>query len=390
MKEDQTDTKLTEEPITELKPDDPIANQTHPISINQPSEEKEDLSQDKKSSPKHSILNETIKSKEAKIQKTNKNSNQKSKDVLPPNYKLIQSYKLSTESEKERKQYEDRVLAMKNRLKALKKQENDLHRKMNVISNKEKELEMIKSKKENFKQALSSHKYERIRKLDDQKKKNVEEKIRVSSGVKNAINDSRIKKHADFDLARNEKQIIVSLISEHIEQLGNKNQRRINQIKSEHENLKAEEQKRQMEREQQIIKIYQDKREKEAKTTSRLKNQIVELEKLEEQYIQSLQNTRLAGMKQSSMLKSNNTQKVLKLATESLSIKRIEFDHNQKNKRTLRSKSTTTNGKERDLKKNEGNQDELTKDNSSMVKSFTNIRHPNKKVIEEKKENKDI
>lgn len=367
MEVDQIEQKPIEEAQIETKQDNLLSNQTNENKASQPTEELREPFEDKKTTD--------LKPKELKNSKTNKRLNHKSKEVFSQNNKLIQQYKISTESEKERKQYEDKVIAMKNRLKALKKQENNLYRKIKIMSHKENKLEMIKTEKDTFKHALYSHKSESKRKLEYLKRKNTKEKIRVSSAVKNAINDSKMKKHADFDLARTEKQIIVSLISENNEDLGNKNQKKINQIKSEYENFKAEEQRKQREREEQLIKYYKEKKEKEAMTSSRLKNQIVELEKLEEQYLESLQNSKIAEIKHSSMLKLNNTEKALKQVTDNFAIKKLEFDPNQKDKRGIRSKSTTAHGKERDLKKkinNNLNQGEINKGNNSLVKDLTN------------------
>lgn len=376
MEVEQIEQKPIEKVHIETKQDNLLSNQTNENKASQPTEELQEPFEDKKTT-ELKIQSEVkeLKPKEFKNSKTNKRFNHKSKEVFSPNNKLIQQYKISTESEKERKQYEDKVIEMKNRLKALKKQENNLYRKIKMMSHKENKLEMIKTEKETFKHALYSHKSESKRKLEYQKNKNTKEKIIVSSAVKNAINDSKMKKHADFNLARTEKQIIVSLISDNNEDLGNKNQKKINQIKSEYENFKAEEQRKQREREEQLIKYYKEKKEKEARTSSRLKNQIVELEKLEEQYLESLQNTKIAEIKHSSMLKINNTEKALKQVTDNCAIKKLEFDLNQKDKRAIRSKSTTANGKEIDLKKkinNNLNQGEINKGNNSLVKDLTN------------------
>ena len=52
--------------------------------------------------------------------------------------------KISNETEKEKKNYEQKVLALKNRIAALKKQEDELNRQLNKHHEKERNIQQIK------------------------------------------------------------------------------------------------------------------------------------------------------------------------------------------------------------------------------------------------------
>lgn len=374
----------------EKKTDNPSLNSANLIYTKKQLTTKSGLTPDKKKS-EHKSQNQSVEKEEKGIttkpkvevpssQKKITSKNPSSK-VMSMNSKVIETYKISTESEKERRAYEEKVQAMQNRLAALKKQENELLRKMRMYNTKEKELDQVKIEKEAFKNALNSFKIERQRILEEQKRKNEEEKIRLASAVENSIKENKIKKHADFDLARNEKQIIVSLISENNEQLDDINQRKINQIKSELENFRDQEQRKQNQKDEQMIQYYLEKKERDGKATSRLKNQMAQLEKLEEQYLESLQTTQNAHKYTSSLLKTNSN--LQKTDIDIPTVKKIQLDSIKKDKKQVRSQSTTNEKQNKNIINVNKPETNVTKE-SFVSKKNGNSNNSNKIVIDRK------
>lgn len=204
---------------------------------------------------------------------------------------LIKTYKVSSETEKQKRLYEEKVKAMQNRLNALKKQEDDIFRKMNLYHNKERELEQIKEEKKILKNILNSYKYNQKEMLEAQKRKNNEIKEKVTVNVQKAIMKMKIKKHDKFDLARTKKQLVNTMISETSYQQDIINQKKIEIIKGTYESFKAEEKRKRKERENKLKKNYLSKIAKDEEETQVLKDQIAEMERLEEQYVQSLRTT---------------------------------------------------------------------------------------------------
>lgn len=223
-----------------------------------------------------------------KTSTSNKDYDNGNNDAYTEAVSVLDSYKVSSETEKKRKLYEDKAKAMQNRLNALKKQEEILMKKMNAFNSKEKEMNQIKSEKKAFKNALQSIKSIENSKLQEQQQKNNQLKDEVHKGVKESLSQIRIKKHAEYELARTEKQLVTAMINNNMEQIENYNLKKIERIKSGYERYKNEAQRRQKENETKMKQNYIQKSYEDTVKTDQLKGQLEEMEKMEEHYLNSL------------------------------------------------------------------------------------------------------
>ena len=109
-------------------------------------------------------------------------------------------------------------------------------------------------------------------------------------------------------------------------------------IKSEHEKLKEEEMKKQKLLEENKKSYYEKKKEKDLKKTQELKEQMAELEKLEEKCLQNLKSTQ---QKTNNLLRFGSSHQAKK---ENTTARKLNFDKKTDKPKTssgIRSKSST-------------------------------------------------
>ena len=175
--------------------------------------------------------------------------------------------KISNETEKEKKNYEQKVLALKNRIAALKKQEDELNRQLNKHHEKERNIQQIKEHKDRLKQALTNAEI-------DKKKEEIKNKKKI-----------------EYKQAMLEKTTTISVIKSINEETEKYNQSQFNKIKALHDKIKEEELKKQIKQEENVKQYYEKRRDHNVKKTEKLKKEMAELEKLEEECMKTLKTT---------------------------------------------------------------------------------------------------
>ena len=199
--------------------------------------------------------------------------------------------KISNETEKEKKNYEQKVLALKNRIAALKKQEDELNRQLNKHHEKERNIQQIKEHKDRLKQALTSAEIDKKKELEERKKKNEEEKKKIQLNITKKKEEIKNKKKIEYKQAMLEKTTTISVIKSINEETEKYNQSQFNKIKALHDKIKEEELKKQIKQEENVKQYYEKRRDHNVKKTEKLKKEMAELEKLEEECMKTLKTT---------------------------------------------------------------------------------------------------
>lgn len=192
---------------------------------------------------------------------------------------------------KERKEYEDKINLLNNRIKKLKDQEDEMKKKaIRMKSAVEREIK-IKSEKMELKKEINKTKKEMTKKAEKQKKQVLNEKQKRVEKLEKTKLDVLSKNKKQFDLARNDKLLIDSMLTQFNTHVSNVNNYRYVKAKQESIESKAQRFKKQTEREEQNKINFETKIEKESVGKELLKRKLRELEEVEEQCMQSLKKT---------------------------------------------------------------------------------------------------
>ncbi len=131
-----------------------------------------------------------------------------SQDIKPLSVlqtEVIETKKASKDSEKEKKLYEQRIFALKNKIAALKKQEEDLNRKRIKVKLQEKNNFEAQKEKKKIRQSIEEMRINKDEELKRKKEKITYEKKKIENGVKKAKDLVKEKKHNEYNQAINEK-----------------------------------------------------------------------------------------------------------------------------------------------------------------------------------------
>lgn len=199
--------------------------------------------------------------------------------------------KISNETEKEKKSYEQKVLALRNRIAALKKQEDELNRQLNKHHEKERSIQQIKEHKDRLKQALTSAEIDKKKELEERKRKNEEEKKKIQMNITKKKEEIKNKKKIEYKQAMLEKNTTISVIKSINAETEKYNQSQFNKIKALHDKIREEELKKQIKQEENVKQYYEKRREHNVKKTEKLKKEMAELEKMEEECMKTLKTT---------------------------------------------------------------------------------------------------
>ena len=115
-------------------------------------------------------------------------------------------YKAKLESEKERKKCEEKIRLLKNHISAMKRQQENMNKKMLILKNKENLINSAKRQKEKNKRDIYEYKIIQRAELE-QKRKNIEkQKVNFYKGMKESINKNILDKHNKYKLIQKEIQ----------------------------------------------------------------------------------------------------------------------------------------------------------------------------------------
>lgn len=253
-----------------------------------------------KESNQNTIYNSPILQKTSKkITTTTTTTNmslQNYKNKVPPSRLFISSnssfindkIKESTFTEKEKKDYSFKVEALRKRIVALKKQQEEIDKRRQYYEQKEIEANQIKEDKEQLKKAIAVVDKKKQKEIENKKKKAKEVKLKIKSTIEHNEKESKQQKQALYTIAKTERKQIDKKVKNYNENVTIENKKKYSQAKTAKQKAKEEEMKKLQEKEEEIKNYYVKKVENNQKETKELKNEYEELAKLEKLCYQSL------------------------------------------------------------------------------------------------------
>ena len=205
---------------------------------------------------------------------------------------IIEAFKKSKETERQRKLYETKILSLKKRIESLRKQDENLTRIYSIQQEREKDYEKIQKDKQHFRNALSKAKDNKKKELENQKLKINEIKEKMKLNITNSTKTIIKNKQDKYKELLNEKQITNITIKNNKYNLKKENKAQYNKIKTEHNKAKENELKKQKQHQLDTKKFYQQKKEDDTQKLMLLKEEMSQLEKIENEFIQNINNTR--------------------------------------------------------------------------------------------------
>lgn len=196
--------------------------------------------------------------------------------------------KESTFTEKEKKDYSFKVEALRKRIVALKKQQEEIDKRRQYYEQKEIEAHQIKEDKEQLRKAIAVVDKKKQKEIENKKKKVKEVKLKIKNTIEHNDKESKQQKQALYTIAKTERKQIDRKVKNYNENVTLENKKKYSQAKTAKQKAKEEEMKKLQEKEEEIKNYYVKKVENNQKETKELKNEYEELAKLEKMCYQSL------------------------------------------------------------------------------------------------------
>lgn len=213
-------------------------------------------------------------------------------DIIASN-SVILRYEDVSQTKKEMKDYLKRVEIFTNRLKTLKKQENELSTKMAIMQKKEKTIEEIKKSKIKLKEVLNktktNMKQEKVAKKEQVMLQKLEELDKLAK-VKRLLKE---KKKQSTEQYKVHQSLIKCMISQTNTKAETLNKYKYLQIKEGYAQYQTEELYKNTEKEELKKTIFMKTITKDKKVILSLKDKCNELEKLEEKCFEKLKTTKI-------------------------------------------------------------------------------------------------
>ena len=223
------------------------------------------------------------------------------------NYEI---YKIKKESLKERKIYEDRVKVLRNHINALKKQEEEFNRKIELNKEKERNKNIRKKEKENLKQALLSMEIDKRNEMQEKKKIIMEKKLKINLGLKEAHERNQNEKIKNYKRAYKARKKVEEERKEINHKKEENNHLQIIKIKNQREKTREKIIRKKNENLNRLnnsyIKSYQNNKDE----TIKLKKELSKLELMEEKCLENLKKTKDYIKKNNENYKYNFYQKI--------------------------------------------------------------------------------
>ena len=154
-------------------------------------------------------INKNNSAKKRIIKKSDNNNSIEKKSItldISNDEESGKKYKAKLESEKERKKCEEKIRLLKNHISAMKRQQENMNKKMLLLKNKENLINSAKRQKEKNKRDIYEYKIIKRAELE-QKRKNIEKQKEIFyKGMKESINKTIIDKHNKYKLIQKEIQ----------------------------------------------------------------------------------------------------------------------------------------------------------------------------------------
>lgn len=204
---------------------------------------------------------------------------------------IYNNFKAKQESKREKKLYEDKIQALKNHINALKKQQSDLTKKAEKAKENEKYKMKLKQEKESIKQALLSAEIDRRNEMEMKRKNIAEKKMKEENGILISKRRNNKDKKNEYKKLIIHKKKLKKIVNEDNYKSNEINRIIIDKIKRD--------------REKTINNLYQKKKnyinkvnnsyrityQNNLNETKKLKNELIKLEEIENQYLQNMKYT---------------------------------------------------------------------------------------------------
>ena len=138
--------------------------------------------------------------KKRNIKKIKDNKFIEDRDKLYFEEESRQKYKAKIESEKEKKECEEKIKILKNHISAMKRQQDNMNKKLLFLKNKEDIINNAKKFKEKTKKDIYNHKIMKMTELEQRKKEIERQKEELNNGVKDSLAKSKIEKKNKYKL----------------------------------------------------------------------------------------------------------------------------------------------------------------------------------------------
>ena len=202
---------------------------------------------------------------------------------------INEKYRAKLESDKEKKEYELKIRIMKNHISAMKRQKEDMNKKINFLKHKEENINNVKKEKENNKKIIMEYNINRKYELD-KKRKNIEkQRENMKKEIKESSEKTKMEKINKYRQSQKEKKEANNKLND-INQKNIKNQ--IEKIKMIRENNKNSLTKRKKKLNDSINYENEKKYEKNIEKTKLLKLQIQKLQNEEDECLADLNKTK--------------------------------------------------------------------------------------------------
>lgn len=117
-----------------------------------------------------------------------------------------EKFKAKLESEKERKECEEKIRILKNHISAMKRQQDNMNKKMLILKNKENMINSAKKMKEKSKRNIYEYKIIKRAELEKKKKNIIKQREEMNKGVKEAMEKIKLEKSNKYKLYQKEKK----------------------------------------------------------------------------------------------------------------------------------------------------------------------------------------
>jgi len=120
--------------------------------------------------------------------------------------KYGEKFKAKLESEKEKKECEEKIRILKNHISAMKRQQDNINKKMFLLKNKENMINSAKKMKEKSKRNIYEYKIIKRAELEQKKKNIMKQREEINKGVKEAMEKTKLEKYNKYKLYQKEKK----------------------------------------------------------------------------------------------------------------------------------------------------------------------------------------
>jgi len=122
------------------------------------------------------------------------------------NTEISEQYRAKLESDKEKKEYEERIKLMKNHISAMKRQEEDMNKKIKFLKHKEENINNVKKEKAIAKRAIMEYNINKKTELE-QKRKYIEKQREImNKGIKESNEKAKMDKINKYKKLQKERQ----------------------------------------------------------------------------------------------------------------------------------------------------------------------------------------